>query len=152
MTFAANWSEGVTGQFLGAVADAYTRLYPMAHIIPTTLLATVSGDKAAVVDANTKENMTGATLLNNLEMVGTRFAFVSNVERLTDSARGVSSGAAGAAERASTQAAANAQVGASDVVTQFMAKLGDLGGLVKYVGIVAGIIGVAYILAKTTRK
>lgn len=133
-------------QFPGAVAGVYAKLYPSAHLIPTTRLAVVSGDKSAVVDANLKEEISGADILNRLSQMGTRFAFVSRVEKLSDEQKQASSSGDGLAERAKVQGTASVDVSNSGIFKAISANFGSLGTLSKLAAIAVILLALGYLV------
>ena len=133
-------------KFPQVVVGVYQSLWPVARIIPTSRLATVSGDRAAVIDANLKEETTGAVLLNRLQSVGTRFAFVSKVELLSETSRRDSGTSDGAAERAAAQTGATIASQESGFLHQLGTHLSGLAGTAKWVAIGVGVLVLLYLL------
>jgi hypothetical protein len=149
ITIAENSSFDLLNQFSkGAAETVYNSLWPVARIIPTTRLAVVAGDKAAVIDANVKEEMQGSTLLNRLEQLGSRFACVARVELLDDVARQESLSDDGNNARAEATAAAKAAANDSGVLASARHLLDNLGTVGKYLALGLGAVAVIYLVHK----
>lgn len=143
ITLADHWYNASSFTFPDAAKALYQSLYSVAHMLPTTTLGVVSGDHTAVFDANLKGDTDAASLVNALDQLGSTWAFVDRVERLTGSARDDSSSSDGTMERDTQKATANAETGASNAVDKLFSALSQAGSVVKWAG--AGALAIAAI-------
>lgn len=142
----AGHSYDLFDQYPGAVQLLYDQLYPIADFIPTTFLATVNTARSVVVDGLVNHETTGATLINRLDGLAARFAFVSTVQRLTDDEKAQSGGDNGARARTDAEAKAKSAADASSFLHQLSERFNSLGTVTKWVGVLAALLAIVYLV------
>lgn len=124
LTLAEDTTLGYARAFPDQAAAVYGTLYTIARAIPTTKLDVTDGDRATVIDAMLKDEMSGADFVNKLHAAETSWTEFTRVELLTGSARAEATSQAGAATRDEQAQTLTERLGATTLAKKIAEVLG----------------------------